>query len=352
MLANRTLTHGTGVALGDIDGDGWIDVYLPFLDRPNVLYRNLGGWRFEDVTTRAGVGLAGAMSRGAVFADSDGDGDLDLFVSIHGGPNRLLVNDGTGVFQPTEAGFVGSFGTNTLALADVDGDGDLDPYFANYKIAQGDDLFSPAERMLRDHVRPEGDELVVQPPYDEHYRILRVGERQLRVELADPDELYWNDGAGRFEPVDPTGGTFLDSSGEPIAEAPRDWGLVARFFDADDDGDPDLYVANDFGSRDGIWLNQGGRFRAASGLAVRTTSASSMGVDFSDVEGDGDTDFVTTEMLAFDPVRRREQASGTLVERTPPGRIGARAPSGRNTLQLNRGDGTYAEVGRLAGVAA
>lgn len=351
-LANRTLTHGTGVALGDVDGDGWVDVYVPLLDAPNVLYRNLGGWRFEDVTASSGTALAEHMSRGAVLADADGDGDLDLFVAVHGGTNQLLLNDGAGVFEVGDPGFVGTYGTTTLALADVDGDSDLDVYFANYKVAQGDDLFSPADRTLEQHVTRVGDDLVIQPPYDEHYRLQRVGDRVLRFELADPDEFYLNDGSGRFEAVDLSSDRFVDSSGDPIATTPRDWGLVARFFDADDDGDPDLYVANDFGSRDGFWINEGGRFRAASGLELRTTSASSMGVDFSDVDGDGDTDFVTTEMLALDPVRRREQATGLEVERTPPGRFDIRAPAGRNALQLNRGDGTFAEVGQAAGVSA
>ncbi|MYG49513.1 MAG: hypothetical protein F4164_09150, partial [Gemmatimonadales bacterium] len=66
------------------------------LDRPNVLYRNLGGWRFEDVTERSRAGLGDRLSRGAVFADADGDGDLDLFVAVHGGTNALLLNDGSG----------------------------------------------------------------------------------------------------------------------------------------------------------------------------------------------------------------------------------------------------------------
>jgi len=351
-LENRTLVNGTGVALGDVDGDGWVDIYLCLLDQPNVLYRNLGGWRFEDVTQTSSTGLSGRLSRGAVFADADGDGDLDLFVSVHAGSNTLLFNDGTGVFEERSVGFEPQYGTNTLALADIDGDADLDAYFTNYKNIQGDDLFSPAERNLRGYVQRVGDELIVSPPYDAHYRLQLVGDRSLRFELADPDEFYLNDGSGHFTLVDMTQGMFRTAAGVPIAETPRDWGLVARFFDSDDDGDPDLYVANDFGSRDGFWINQGGWFRAASGLELRTTSASSMGVDFSDVDGDGDTDFITTEMLARDQIRRRGQAVGTVVQRTPPGRADMRAPTGRNTLQLNRGDGTFAEVGRGAGIAA
>ncbi|MYA34635.1 MAG: CRTAC1 family protein, partial [Gemmatimonadales bacterium] len=335
-----------------MDGDGWVDLYLCMLDRPNVLYRNLGGWRFEDVTERSRAGLGDRLSRGAVFADADGDGDLDLFVAVHGGTNALLLNDGSGVFEEVEAGFEGEWGSSTLALADIDGDGDLDAYFANYKTVQADDLFSPAERSPREMADRVGDELVVRPPYDRHYRLGLEGERVLRFELADPDEFYLNDGSGRFEAVGFGGGAFRDADGEPVADVPRAWGLVARFFDADDDGDADLFVANDLGSRDEFWLNEGGVFTAASGLAFRTESASSMGVDFSDIDGDGDTDFVTTEMLSPDRVRRREQVALGAAGWTPPGGHGTRASADRNTLQINRGDGTWAETARAAGLDA
>ncbi|MCZ0936737.1 MAG: FG-GAP-like repeat-containing protein [Gemmatimonadetes bacterium] len=335
-----------------MDGDGWVDLYLCMLDRPNVLYRNLGGWRFEDVTARSGAGLGDRLSRGAVLADAEGDGDLDLFVAVHGGTNALLLNDGSGVFEEVDAGFEGEWGSSTLALADTDGDGDLDAYFANYKTVQADDLFSPAERSPREMADRVGDELVVRPPYDRHYRLRLEGERVLRFELADPDEFYLNDGSGRFAPVGLGGGAFRGADGGPVADVPRAWGLVARFFDADDDGDADLFVANDLGSRDEFWLNEGGVFTAASELAFRTESASSMGVDFSDIDGDGDTDFVTTEMLSPDPVRRREQVALGAAGWTPPGGHGTRASADRNTLQLNRGDGTWAETARAAGLDA
>ncbi len=340
------------MALGDVDGDGWVDLYLCMLDRPNVLYRNLGGWRFEDVTERSGAGLGDRLSRGAVLADAEGDGDLDLFVAVHGGTNALLLNDGSGVFEEAEAGFEGEWGSSTLALADIDADGDLDAYFANYKTVQGDDLFSPAERRPREIAERVGDEFVIHPPFDEHYRLELEGEGVMRLELADPDELYLNDGSGGFAPVDLTGGVFRDADGEPIADIPRDWGLVARFFDADDDGDADLFVANDLGSRDGFWINEEGTFTAASGLALRTESTSSMGVDFSDIDGDGDTDFVATEMLSPDPVRRREQVALGAAGWTAPGGHATRTSADRNTLQLNRGDGTWAETARAAGVDA
>src|SRR3989475_727193 len=134
-LWNRHLAQGGGVALGDVDGDGRPDVYLTSNEGSNVLYKNLGGWRFEDITARAGVALAGRHSTGAVFADVDGDGDLDLLVSTLGGGVALFLNDGHGVFteRTAEAGLASHAASMTMTLTDVDGDGHLDLYVANYK---------------------------------------------------------------------------------------------------------------------------------------------------------------------------------------------------------------------------
>lgn len=106
-LENQLLTHGSGVAVGDVDGDGLPDLYLARVDGPNSLYRNLGNWRFEDVTAASGTGLDDLDGTGVTLADLDGDGDLDLLAAGRGQPNRLLLNDGTGVFTDvsTPAGF-------------------------------------------------------------------------------------------------------------------------------------------------------------------------------------------------------------------------------------------------------
>src|SRR6266566_6508781 len=121
-------------------------------------------------------------------------------------------------------------------------------------------------------------------------RVIVVKEGLL--EYGEPDVLYLNDGNGHFSPVSWTGGRFLDESGKPLAAQPLDWGLSATFRDINDDGFPDLYVCNDFWTPDRGWINDGkGRFRAAPRLALRNMCASSMGVDFADIDRDGHLDF-------------------------------------------------------------
>jgi len=133
VARNRLLELGSGVALGDIDGDGRVDVYFCRLEGDNVLYRNLGDWRFEDVTSRAGVACPDQYSTGCNFADLDGDGDLDLLVNSLGGGTRSFHNDGKGHFTEVQMGFFRNTGATSMALADVDGDGDLDVYVTHYR---------------------------------------------------------------------------------------------------------------------------------------------------------------------------------------------------------------------------
>ncbi|HEY0456881.1 MAG TPA: VCBS repeat-containing protein, partial [Verrucomicrobiae bacterium] len=134
QLKESVLLSGSGVAAGDVDGDGFCDLYFCGLDNHNVLYRNLGNWKFADITVEAGVACAGLDCTGAAFADLDGDGDLDLIVNSTGGGTHIFLNDGNGHFTLLAKLNLGKGGTS-LAVADVDGDGFLDVYVANYRTS-------------------------------------------------------------------------------------------------------------------------------------------------------------------------------------------------------------------------
>jgi len=188
IVENEILANGSGVALGDVDGDGRPDVFLPGIAGASALYRNLGDWRFEDVTAAAGLDLAGRPARGAAFADVDGDADLDLLVTLHAEPDRLYLNDGAGRFtRAREAGFETARAGHTLALADTDADGDLDLYVTNYKDRWARDLFPPSELTFERLFEAVRDSFVVRDAYREHFRAERTGAGWRRRELAQPD---------------------------------------------------------------------------------------------------------------------------------------------------------------------
>lgn len=355
-LLNRNLLNGSGVAAGDVDGDGWCDLYFCGLDSDNGLYRNLGNWKFADITGPAGAACPNQDSTGAVFADVDGDGDLDLLVTALGHGVRLFQNNGQGRFREItdQAGLRSNSGSTSLSLADVEGDGDLDLYVANYRTDTIAD--QPSTRFEAQLV--QGKPVVTQVN-GEPVTLARwtnrfeVGASGNVMERGEPDVLYLNDGTGKFAAVPFADGRFLDADGKPLTESPRDWGLAVQMHDFTGDGAPEIYVCNDFASPDRIWINDGkGRFRAIARTAVRTTSAFSMGVDFADFNRDGYTDFFVVDMLSPSHRMRTVQVGERAPFRWPPGILDNRPQVSRNTLQRNRGDGTFAETSWFSGVEA
>ena len=360
-LTNQTYLNGSGVAAGDVDGDGWTELYFCALDGSNALFRNRGGWRFEDATDLAGLRCADLDATGAAFADLDGDGDLDLAVNSLGGGTHLFLNDGHGRFTRPGPLLNPRLGGMSLALGDMDGDGDLDLYVANYRTSTIRDMpntrfsistTSPVARVSGIDGRPLTD-----PLWTNRFKFT-ILEREgkgtfIYDENGEPDVLFRNEGAGRFVPVSWTDGAFLDEDGRPLADPPLEWGLSVAFRDLNADGAPDLYVCNDFKSPDRVWINDGrGRFRALPRLALRQTSLSSMGVDFADVNRDGHLDFIVVDMLSRDHRRRFTQRIDVKPDVLPIGAIDPRPQSPRNTFFLGRDDGTWAEVAHYAGLEA
>ena len=264
-----------GVALFDYDGDGYVDIYflngasLPGAESDvppkNALYRNLGGWKFADVTERAGVGDIG-YGLGIAVADYDNDGDPDLYLNNFG-PNVLYRNNGDGTFTDAtkEAGVAGGekVGAGTCFL-DVDKDGLLDLYVSSY----------------------------VQFSYDTHRPRTRRGLSVYPGPLEyspEPDTLYRNNGDGTFTDVSVESGI--------AAHAGTSMGTVCC--DYDDDGDTDVFVANDV-RRNFLFQNDGsGKFEEVGLLTgtaydVAGIPQGSMGVACADYDNDGRLDFHVT----------------------------------------------------------
>ena len=353
MANNRILENGSGVALGDVNGDGWCDLYFARLDGPNELYLNRGGWRFERQPEAGGAPCADQPSTGTVLVDVDGDRDLDLLVNGLGFGTRLFLNDGAGHFtESTQHRLSKRLGATSLAMADIDGDGDLDLYVTNYRST----TFKDQPPGLRVEARREADGSIRVTPED---RFIAVGERDGSAEILERGErdfLYLNQGGGHFAPISWTQGTFLDEDGRKLDAPPTDWGLSALFRDLNGDGWPDLYVCNDFVHwKDRIWLNRAGAgFQAAPRTLFRNHSLSSMAVDAADINRDGLVDLFVVDMLSRDPERRAWQRPNTMasVLRPPIDDPQFRPEVTRNTLHVARAGGPFAEIAQFSGLAA
>jgi len=273
---------GGGVAVFDFDGDGRLDIYLLNSQTveaaragrsapPAALYRNLGDWRFEDVTTRAGLANPG-WAMGVAVADYDNDGDDDLYVTCFG-PNRLYRNRGNGTFEDVSAraGVADSRFSTGAAWGDYDRDGDLDLMVANYVSFTLDDLPRFGQGALC-----QFKNIPVQ-----------CGPRGL---AGAGDTLYRNNGDGTFTDVSKEAG---------VDDPPGYYGLGVVWSDLDNDGWPDIFVANDTvpnyyyrNNRDGTFSEEG----LVSGLAVDETGGeqSCMGVAMGDYDRDGRLDLFVT----------------------------------------------------------
>lgn len=312
--------NGGGVALGDINNDGLVDIYFASNQGSNKLYLNKGNFQFEDITESAQVTGEGGWSTGVTMADVNGDGFLDLYVCQVGnykglkGQNRLYINQGDLTFREAAVDwgldFVG-FSTHAVFF-DYDQDGDLDMYLLNHSIKKPE-VFAHADTKFTNQDEKGGDRL---------YRSL----------LAQ--------GENRMEEVTADAGILSSSLG---------FGLGVGIGDFNADGWMDIYVSNDFTEDDYLYLNQqDGTFREALKEMISNTSRYSMGNDVFDINGDGLPDIFTTDMLPADPqiwmksVGEDKQEVYQIKKN-----LGYGDQYVRNHLQLNRGDGRFSEVGLL-----
>lgn len=357
LLRNRMVGQGAGVALGDVDGDGLVDVFLARTEGCSALFRNRGGWKFENATKAAGLGVCDRFTTGVAFADIDGDGDLDLPLVATRGPNAVFVNDGKGRFTERRDLGIDSTGKGgtTIALADVDGNGTLDMFVSNYKPYHLDDSVPPQQRAFNQMVRQTGpNRYEIVPQFRNEYKlVMRPDMGGLRMtSRGATDDFYVNSG-GRFERVSMASSRFLDADGKPLAEEPESFTLTAMFADLDGDRAPDLYLANDFEDTDQLFYNDGaGSFRLADWTAQRQISNSAMGVDVADVNGDGLPDLFEIDMLSNDSRRLKTQIPTHTALPKRPGDIETQLQHQRNALFINRGDRTFSEASYFAGVEA
>ena len=324
VFTYRNYYNGGGAAIGDLTGDGLPELVLTSnVEGPRV-YLNQGRFAFLDVTDRAGLEHAkGSWTTGVALADLNGDGRLDIYVSKAGQgepatrANELWINrgndaSGAATFEEMakQYGVADEGMTTQAAFLDHDGDGDLDLFVMNNSLRSANSFALRNSRHLAD----------------------KYGHR-----------LYRNDGQ-RFTDV---------TSAAGIHSPEMAFGLGLVVSDVNNDGRPDIYVANDFFERDYLYLNRGdGTFSETLDRQMPVVSFSSMGLDAADVNNDGWPDVYTTDMLPEDEHRLKTttQFEGWDAYQAKV-RNGYHHQAMRNMLQRNNRDGTFSDVGQQAGVS-
>jgi len=311
--------NGGGVAVADFNNDGLTDIYFTANQQPNALYLNKGKLVFEDVTKAAGVAGKNGWKTGVTVADVNGDGWMDIYVCYSGNvdpsdrQNQLFMNNENGTFteKAKEMGLADEGYSTQAAFFDYDQDGDLDMIVINHNVKQ--------------------------------LRNFDAAFVKKMVDADAGDRLYRNDN-NRFTDVTLQAG---------IISNPLGYGLGINIADINKDGWPDVYITNDYVEEDYLYLNnKNGTFKECLKDHLGHISNFSMGVDIADVNNDGNPDIFTLDMLPETNKRQKllyapdnyELYKNTLQN-------GFHHQLMRNMLQVNNGNGTFSEVGQLAGVS-
>ncbi len=319
--------NGGGVAIGDVNNDGLDDVYLTGNSVGNKMYLNRGNFKFDDVTVKAGIAGRISWTTGTTMADVNGDGLLDIYVCHSGNlpgskrANELFINKGFDkngipafVDEAQQYGLADSAFSIQASFFDYDLDGDLDMVLLNHSPVRFNNL----------------DEAAI------HYLLNKT-------DSLTGLKLYRNDG-NFFKDV---------TSQSGIRNSRLNFNLGVSVADINDDGFPDIYVSNDYLAPDYLYINNGdGTFKDNLGNMLSATSEFSMGNDIADINNDGLADIYTLDMLPEDN-RRQKLLFGSynfeLFNQNV--QAGLHPQYMRNMLQLNNGNGTFSEIGQLAGVS-
>ncbi len=316
--------NGGGVAAGDFNKDGLVDLYFTANMTGNKLFLNKGEMKFEDISDQAGVAGQEGWTTGCTTVDINNDGLLDIYVSQLGnyesmtGTNQLYVctgiKDGIPVFEDQAA----QYGLDLSGLAtqasffDYDLDGDLDMYQLNHSLHQNG-TFGRRKTFSDKHES--------------------AGDRLMR-----------NDN-GKYVDVTEQSGIISTAIGYGLGIATSDINL---------DGYPDIYIGNDFHENDYLYINQqDGTFKEVLTEQIMHTSRFSMGVDIADINNDGWNDILSLDMLPEDPyiLKTSLGEDGFDIFQFKIGH-GYNHQYARNNLQLNNGNGTFSEIGMFSGVYA
>lgn len=311
--------NGGGVAVGDINNDGLEDVYFTSNQESNRLYLNQGKLEFKDITVKAKVSDEIGWTTGVTMIDINNDGWLDIYVCKSGSlkshqnrKNKLFINQKDNTFKENAAGYgLDHFGFSTQAyFFDFDNDEDLDMYLVNHR------------KDFRNNVN--------------------IDQRiQQTKEDYNSDQLFRNDGSS-FTNITTEAGILNKA-----------WGLSASIGDFNNDNLPDIFVANDFLEPDFLYINQGnGTFKDEALTHFNHISSNSMGSDFADINNDLQPDLIVLDMMAEDHIRGKENmATMSISNFNQLVDIGYHHQYMSNMLQLNNGNGTFSEIGQLAGIA-
>lgn len=325
----RNMYNGGGVALGDIDNDGLPDVFFTSNQGENKLYRNKGHFQFEDISKQAGLQQDSLWSTGVTFVDINADGWLDIYVCNSGHMpsghrrNQLYINQHNDTFKEEAAAYgldISGYCTQA-SFFDYDLDGDLDCFLINNSPIPINTLGYTNRRDLPDAQWPVAG-------------FLKGGG----------DHLYRND-HGKFTEVSREAG---------IHGTLMSFGLGVTVGDINNDGYPDVYVANDSYERDYLYINQkNGTFKDELEDCVGQNSFSSMGADLSDINNDGYPDLFTTDMLPADEYRLKTLGAFDNFDLQQ-----QRLKNGlynqymKNCLMVNNRNGEFLESANFSGVAA